>query len=129
VDEDYDNDPARLVKIMANIAAWNPAFGDSLLQQQDQQQPGPDQQQQQQQQAPEKKRRRAEGSDSSAKRARVADRDSFECVVCMDKPRTHVFVACFHFVVCSDCADAITGTSGLCPVCREQSETKHMPGF
>jgi hypothetical protein len=54
-----------------------------------------------------------------------------ECVVCLDAPRTHVFLECMHRCVCAACAENILaqdewrGTphaeGGACPLCRVTS--------
>ena len=37
------------------------------------------------------------------------------CIICMDNPRTHVILPCFHFISCREC---VGGLTNLCPVCR-----------
>ena len=42
-----------------------------------------------------------------------------ECVVCMDKTRTHSFVPCGHRCVCAECAALVMrAAQPLCPNCR-----------
>ncbi|RHZ09382.1 hypothetical protein DYB26_009078 [Aphanomyces astaci] len=41
-----------------------------------------------------------------------------ECVVCFDGPIEAVCVPCGHHVMCMDCANAVMGAGGECPVCR-----------
>lgn len=45
-----------------------------------------------------------------------------QCVVCLDAPRSHLFVPCGHRCVCGPCAEAVLsdGTSE-CPMCRSRS--------
>ena len=44
-----------------------------------------------------------------------------ECAVCLDAPRTHVFLPCMHMCVCQQCAESMmASTTGKdCPLCRE----------
>ena len=44
---------------------------------------------------------------------RVDDRN--QCVVCLDAPRSAVFVDCGHLVVCNACAEKVRE----CPLCRK----------
>lgn len=46
-----------------------------------------------------------------------------QCVVCMDKQKTHAFVPCGHMCVCVKCRDRIMQARGAkcCPLCRTQS--------
>lgn len=48
----------------------------------------------------------------------VDDEIEIECVMCMDAPKTHVFVPCGHMCVCSACAATIMGAKKECPQCR-----------
>jgi E3 ubiquitin-protein ligase KEG len=49
----------------------------------------------------------------------VDEEEESECVVCMDKPRTHSFVPCGHRCVCAECSALVMQTSPmLCPCCR-----------
>lgn len=45
---------------------------------------------------------------------RVSDRDSRDCVVCLDGPRLFAF-RCMHLALCATCARKVT----QCPVCRK----------
>lgn len=45
-----------------------------------------------------------------------------ECDVCMDKKREVVIVPCGHYCLCGECAKAIEGTTGVCPLCRGDIE-------
>ena len=38
--------------------------------------------------------------------------DPFECIVCMARKRTHMFMPCGHYAVCESCM-----RSDTCPVC------------
>ena len=40
-----------------------------------------------------------------------------ECCVCMEQPRSHMFLPCRHFVVCGDCASSVHKDKGKCPTC------------
>ena len=51
-----------------------------------------------------------------------------ECVVCLTKPATHVFVPCGHMCVCRRCGDMVMIQdarigSHRCPLCREPAST------
>jgi hypothetical protein len=37
------------------------------------------------------------------------------CIICMDAPKTLVFVPCGHYCVCSECSERLKE----CPLCRE----------
>ena len=46
------------------------------------------------------------------------------CDVCLDQPKSHVFVACMHKCVCTRCAEALgacVGDGVECPICRVRS--------
>ena len=43
------------------------------------------------------------------------------CVVCMDMPRSHLFVPCGHRCVCAACAQVVLEGVGECPMCRTQA--------
>lgn len=44
------------------------------------------------------------------------------CRICLDSPKTHVFVPCGHYCVCDGCATEMkNGQSLQCPVCRKNS--------
>eukprot|EP00966_Prymnesium_polylepis_P083623 1936785-Prymnesium_polylepis.2 len=43
------------------------------------------------------------------------------CVICLDKPKTHVFVPCGHYSCCAECCDSIVNgpeAMRLCPLCK-----------
>jgi hypothetical protein len=49
----------------------------------------------------------------------AATEEELECVVCMDKPRTHSFVPCGHRCVCEECSALVMQKlPKLCPYCR-----------
>lgn len=39
-----------------------------------------------------------------------------DCIVCMDRPSSRLFVPCMHFCVCSSCASMLQKPT--CPKCR-----------
>ena len=41
---------------------------------------------------------------------------STECVICLDKPKSHAIIPCGHRCVCQLCAVSLAG--GFCPICR-----------
>ena len=51
------------------------------------------------------------------KKPPAEEESSNECVVCMDAPKTHILVPCFHKCLCEECAERIP-VGGHCPVCR-----------
>jgi hypothetical protein len=42
-----------------------------------------------------------------------------ECCVCLELPKSHIFIPCGHFCVCQGCADLIMGASMQCPMCQQ----------
>ena len=42
------------------------------------------------------------------------------CCVCLDRPKTHVFVPCGHLCICSDCSSKLN--SDNCPICQTSYE-------
>ena len=52
------------------------------------------------------------------------DDDDNTCLLCYEKPRTVVFIPCYHAYYCRDCSSRIRPTSGtfLCPSCRTPVE-------
>jgi hypothetical protein len=40
-----------------------------------------------------------------------------ECMICMDGPRTHLIMPCFHLIACSDCIKNFP-VGSKCPMCR-----------
>lgn len=62
---------------------------------------------------------RNEGDDAPANAANDSgDDDGGDCVVCLDKPKDTVILPCRHMCMCSECAQAVRGQRGACPVCR-----------
>eukprot|EP00656_Telonema_subtile_P017151 TRINITY_DN19148_c0_g1_i2.p1 TRINITY_DN19148_c0_g1~~TRINITY_DN19148_c0_g1_i2.p1 ORF type:complete len:322 (-),score=77.45 TRINITY_DN19148_c0_g1_i2:229-1194(-) len=51
--------------------------------------------------------------------------EELACVVCMESPKTHIFIPCFHKCVCSDCASMIQRAPDAqgCPMCRKPFES------
>lgn len=44
-----------------------------------------------------------------------------ECVVCLDKPKSHVVIKCMHLAFCEDCAEkAKKAKDRKCPICSEK---------
>ena len=44
-----------------------------------------------------------------------------DCCVCMELPKSNVFLPCGHMCVCQQCADNIMAASKECPMCRRAS--------
>jgi hypothetical protein len=42
---------------------------------------------------------------------------SSDCVICLDEPRSHLLVPCFHLIACSKCIGHFS-PGKVCPVCR-----------
>lgn len=51
----------------------------------------------------------------------AAESEDFECCVCMEAQKSHIFIPCGHFCVCQACAGIISATTQECPVCRSVS--------
>jgi hypothetical protein len=52
--------------------------------------------------------------------------DDRTCIICLDHPRTHLIMPCFHFIACSDCIQNFA-VGSECPVCRTRvMETKQV---
>eukprot|EP00235_Prasinoderma_singulare_P002757 CAMPEP_0119165658 /NCGR_PEP_ID=MMETSP1315-20130426/5283_1 /TAXON_ID=676789 /ORGANISM="Prasinoderma singularis, Strain RCC927" /LENGTH=631 /DNA_ID=CAMNT_0007158955 /DNA_START=126 /DNA_END=2021 /DNA_ORIENTATION=- len=52
----------------------------------------------------------------------TASHEERECVICLDKPRTHAFLPCMHRCVCADCAvKCMQEGSPHCPLCRSMA--------
>jgi len=53
------------------------------------------------------------------KKAAESERESQLCSVCLDAPRSHIMIPCFHHCVCGslECF-RLLGTPPLCPICR-----------
>jgi len=47
---------------------------------------------------------------------------SNECIICLDKPRTHFSNACAHMVLCGTCA----ATQTACPFCRTETTFRQL---
>jgi len=45
------------------------------------------------------------------------------CVICMSGPKSHAFIPCGHLCACEVCAFEAFGRSGVCPICRTDSDT------
>jgi len=43
---------------------------------------------------------------------------NMECVVCMERVKTHALVPCYHMCVCSGCAEKVVKALGTCPMCN-----------
>ena len=50
------------------------------------------------------------------KQVKAIKEDALSCVVCMDRPRTHMVEPCNHFCLCTTCRAA------QCPLCREPTQ-------
>ena len=48
-----------------------------------------------------------------------------QCIICLEKPKTHAFVPCGHLATCEECATlpafSSSQTKICCPVCRKES--------
>lgn len=44
-----------------------------------------------------------------------------ECIVCMEKPRTTLFIPCGHLVTCQSCAanKICSRPEPVCPICQQ----------
>ena len=51
-------------------------------------------------------------------RVQLEEDDESVCSICLDRPRTLVFVPCGHHVTCRDCATDIRSKTNQCPICR-----------
>jgi len=40
------------------------------------------------------------------------------CVICLEEPKTHVFVPCGHVCACKSCSSQAMKTNTSCPICR-----------
>jgi len=44
-----------------------------------------------------------------------------ECVVCLDKPKTHVIFDCMHLCLCEDCVESFNDKRNKkCPICTKK---------
>ena len=41
-----------------------------------------------------------------------------ECVVCLEAPRTHLAVSCFHLALCEECCKSLQKSLTSCIICR-----------
>ena len=48
------------------------------------------------------------------------DQDQTLCVVCLERPRVMLFLACAHLCACEECAPLMMGS---CPLCRAEGAT------
>jgi hypothetical protein len=48
----------------------------------------------------------------------IARKSQDECVICMDAKKTHIFLPCGHFAVCSTCTRK--GNFQKCPICCQK---------
>lgn len=63
--------------------------------------------------------RQMEGESARIKSDNVyEDVDATDCHICMNNPKTTVFVPCGHYYCCRECSDAIVQKSAKCPMCR-----------
>lgn len=44
--------------------------------------------------------------------------EASECIICLDKPKTTVFMPCKHQCCCSNCSREVFNTGKMCPFCR-----------
>ena len=45
-----------------------------------------------------------------------------ECVICLDKPKSHVLIPCGHRCCCDGCSTMLMSQQLQCPVCRVMCE-------
>ena len=43
------------------------------------------------------------------------------CAICLDAPRTHVFVPCGHMCACQECSSKVIRKQRKCPICKQNS--------
>lgn len=43
------------------------------------------------------------------------------CAICLDAPRTHVFVPCGHMCACQECSSKVIHKQRKCPICKQNS--------
>ena len=48
------------------------------------------------------------------------DQDQTLCVVCLERPRVMLFLACAHLCACEECAPLMVDS---CPLCRAEGGT------
>ena len=44
-----------------------------------------------------------------------------QCIVCMTRPKTHVFVPCGHLCACAACSSKAMESNPHCPICRREA--------
>lgn len=59
------------------------------------------------------------GTLSSSLQEDEDEKEATTCIVCMDAPRTHIFVPCGHHCACEGCGNAIMERAKTCPLCRD----------
>ena len=52
-----------------------------------------------------------------------SNQQASNCVICLTEPMSHAFIPCGHFCACEMCAFEAFGRSGMCPICRRESDT------
>jgi hypothetical protein len=63
-------------------------------------------------------------SDSSNEGGRAQSNPELtNCVICLTEPRSHAFIPCGHLCACETCSFEAFGRSGICPICRQESDT------
>jgi hypothetical protein len=74
-----------------------------------------------------KKRSEIEIQESERKKKKIQqNEDDRTCIICLDSPRTHLIIPCFHFIACEDCIQNFA-VGSECPVCRTRvMETKQV---
>jgi hypothetical protein len=71
-------------------------------------------------------RKEIEERESEKKKKMQQIEDDRTCIICLDHPRTHLIMPCFHFIACSDCIQNFA-VGSECPVCRTRvMETKQV---
>ena len=69
-----------------------------------------------------------QGREQGLAQAAEEKEDEMACVVCMDKPKSHLFDPCGHMCVCEVCAQRVMhGAEGVparqeCPLCRQAAQ-------
>lgn len=56
----------------------------------------------------------------SMKKFEVGAKRENECVVCLDKPKSHVILPCMHLCLCDDCAVSWVKKNAKCPICSKK---------
>jgi hypothetical protein len=47
------------------------------------------------------------------------------CVVCLSRAKTHVFLPCGHLCACAACSEKAMQTTSCCPICRRHTDKTH----